>query len=127
MLSMEGHTSEYTTIRTWLDIVTQLPWGKFSNDSLDIVRAKKTLSEDHYGLSDVKQRILEFIAVSHLKGGVQGKILLFLGPPGVGKTSVGKSIARALGRQFFRFSVGGGYDVSEFKGHRRYLLSVVEC
>ena len=98
--------SEYTTIRTWLDIVTQLPWGKFSNDSLDIVRAKKTLSEDHYGLSDVKQRILEFIAVSHLKGGVQGKILLFLGPPGVGKTSVGKSIARALGRQFFRFSVG---------------------
>ena len=97
--------------------------GVSSQENLDIVRASKILDEDHYGLEDVKKRILEFIAVSQLKGSVQGKILCFNGPPGVGKTSIARSIARALDRTYFRFSVGGLSDVAELKGHRRTYVS----
>lgn len=94
-----------------------------SQENLDIKKASDTLNEDHYGLEDVKKRILEFIAVSQLKGSVQGKILCFCGPPGVGKTSIARSIAKALDRAYFRFSVGGLSDVAELKGHRRTYVS----
>jgi len=105
---------------TWL---TSLPWGVYSTDHLDIKDAKKTLEEDHYGLDDVKERILEFIASATLTGSVQGKILCLTGPPGTGKTSIAKSIAKTLGRKFYRFSVGGMSDPSEIKGHRRTYVA----
>ncbi|KAJ2889344.1 ATP-dependent Lon protease pim1, partial [Coemansia aciculifera] len=102
-----------------------IPWGKHSVEDYDLKRAKVVLDEDHYGLEDVKQRILEFIAVGKLRGAVQGKILCFVGPPGVGKTSIGKSIARSLRREFYRFSVGGLTDVAEIKGHRRTYVGAM--
>jgi Lon-like ATP-dependent protease len=95
-----------------------------SQENLDLAHATAVLDEDHYGLEDVKKRILEFVAVSQLKGSVQGKILCFCGPPGVGKTSIARSIARALDRTYFRFSVGGLSDVAELKGHRRTYVSI---
>ncbi|MEQ2183420.1 Lon protease mitochondrial [Goodea atripinnis] len=95
-----------------------MPWGTNSQENLSLDRAREVLEEDHYGMDDVKKRILEFIAVSQLRGSTQGKILCFYGPPGVGKTSIARSIARALNRQYFRFSVGGMTDVAEIKGHR---------
>ncbi|KAJ2854850.1 ATP-dependent Lon protease pim1, partial [Coemansia erecta] len=107
---LEPAASEFNVTRNYLDWLTQLPWGKYSVEDYDLKRAKVVLDEDHYGLDDVKQRILEFIAVGKLRGAVQGKILCFVGPPGVGKTSIGKSIARSLSREFYRFSVGGLTD-----------------
>jgi len=119
-LSMtEPSSSEFGVTRNYLDWLTSLPWGRHSNDSLNVERARRVLDEDHYGLDDVKDRILEFIAVSQLRGSVSGKVLCLLGPPGTGKTSLGKSIARSLDREFYRFSVGGLGDVAEIKGHRR--------
>src|SRR5690606_15501450 len=94
-------------------------------DNFDLKHAKEVLDRDHYGLQKVKERILEFIAVGKLRGSVQGKIICFVGPPGTGKTSIGKSIASALGREYFRFSVGGVTDVSEIKGHRRTYLGAM--
>jgi Lon-like ATP-dependent protease len=108
-----------------LDWITQIPWGKRSRENYNLVHARKVLDEDHYGLKEVKDRILEFIAVGKLRGTVEGKILCLAGPPGVGKTSVGKSIARALDRKFFRFSVGGLTDVAEIKGHRRTYVGAM--
>ena len=102
-----------------------LPWGLASQENLDLAVAREVLDEDHYGLDDVKKRILEFIAVSQLKGSVQGKIICLAGPPGVGKTSIAKSIARSLSREFFRFSVGGLSDVAELKGHRRTYVGAM--
>ena len=102
-----------------MDWLTSLPWGRTSEENFDLARAKEILNSEHYGLEDVKRRILEFIAVGKLKGGVHGRILCFVGPPGVGKTSINQSIARALNREFYRFSVGGLTDVSTIKGHRR--------
>ncbi|KAK4526191.1 hypothetical protein GAYE_SCF20G4105 [Galdieria yellowstonensis] len=122
---LEPSSSEYSVSRNYLEWLTNLPWGVTSVDNLDLKNAEKVLEEDHYGLKDVKQRILEFIAVGKLKKSIQGKIILFSGPPGVGKTSVGKSIARALGRNFYRFSVGGMSDVSEIKGHRRTYVGAM--
>jgi ATP-dependent Lon protease len=122
---LEPHSPEYTVSRNYLDWLTALPWGKFSQDSYDLERARQILDRDHYGLEDVKDRILEFIAVGKLKGDISGSILCLVGPPGVGKTSVGKSIADALGRKFFRFSLGGMRDEAEIKGHRRTYIGAL--
>ncbi|KAB1259517.1 Lon protease-like protein; mitochondrial [Camelus dromedarius] len=115
---LDNHSSEFNVTRNYLDWLTSIPWGKCSDENLDLARAQAVLEEDHYGMEDVKKRILEFIAVSQLRGSTQGKILCFYGPPGVGKTSIARSIARALNREYFRFSVGGMTDVAEIKGHR---------
>ncbi|CAI4210548.1 unnamed protein product [Parascedosporium putredinis] len=116
---LETAASEFNVTRNYLDWLTQIPWGQRSVENFGISHAMDVLNEDHYGLKDVKDRILEFIAVGKLRGTVEGKILCFVGPPGVGKTSIGKSIARALNREYYRFSVGGLTDVAEIKGHRR--------
>ncbi|KZF25359.1 ATP-dependent protease La [Xylona heveae TC161] len=122
---LEPAASEFNVTRNYLDWLTQIPWGQRSAENFGIKNAMKVLDEDHYGLKDVKDRILEFIAVGKLRGTVEGKILCFVGPPGVGKTSIGKSIARALNRQYYRFSVGGLTDVAEIKGHRRTYVGAL--
>nr|XP_002739039.2 PREDICTED: lon protease homolog, mitochondrial-like [Saccoglossus kowalevskii] len=122
---LDNHSSEFSVTRNYLDWLTTLPWGVYSEENLDLKIAKGVLEEDHYGMEDVKNRILEFIAVSQLKKSTQGKILCFYGPPGVGKTSIAKSIAKALNRQYFRFSVGGMTDVAEIKGHRRTYVGAM--
>jgi ATP-dependent Lon protease len=122
---LEHGSPEYTVTRNYLDWLTSLPWGKYTKDKLDLARARKILDQDHDGLDDVKERIIEFLAVGAMKGEVAGSILLLVGPPGVGKTSIGKSVARALGRQFYRFSVGGMRDEAEIKGHRRTYIGAL--
>ncbi|KAL3486382.1 Lon protease-like protein, mitochondrial [Aspergillus germanicus] len=122
---LEPAASEFNVTRNYLDWLTQIPWGQKSVENFGIKHATNVLNEDHYGLKDVKDRILEFIAVGKLRGTVEGKILCLVGPPGVGKTSIGKSIARALNRQYYRFSVGGLTDVAEIKGHRRTYVGAL--
>ncbi len=122
---LEPAASEFNVTRNYLDWLTQIPWGQRSAENFGIKNARTVLDEDHYGLKDVKDRILEFIAVGKLRGTVEGKILCMVGPPGVGKTSIGKSIARALNRQYYRFSVGGLTDVAEIKGHRRTYVGAL--
>ncbi|OCK83043.1 lon protease like, mitochondrial [Lepidopterella palustris CBS 459.81] len=122
---LEPAASEFNVTRNYLDWLTQMPWGQKSVENFGIQHAKTVLDEDHYGLKDVKDRIMEFIAVGKLRGTVEGKILCMVGPPGVGKTSIGKSIARALNRQYYRFSVGGLSDVAEIKGHRRTYVGAL--
>ena len=122
---LEPAASEFNVTRNYLDWLTQIPWGQQSAENFGIQNAMTVLDEDHHGLKDVKDRILEFIAVGKLRGTVEGKILCFVGPPGVGKTSIGKSIARALNRQYYRFSVGGLTDVAEIKGHRRTYVGAL--
>uniref|UniRef100_A0A8C9CGE5 Lon protease homolog, mitochondrial n=1 Tax=Phocoena sinus TaxID=42100 RepID=A0A8C9CGE5_PHOSS len=129
---LDNHSSEFNVTRNYLDWLTSIPWGKYSDENLDLSRAQAVLEEDHYGMEDVKKRILEFIAVSQLRASTQGKILCFYGPPGVGKTSIARSIARALNREYFRFSVGGMTDVAEIKGHRRTYVGampgkIIQC
>merc|ERR1740129_1350070 len=122
---LEPQAPEFNVTRTYLEWLTALPWAKTTEDNKDIEKAEQILNEDHYSLEDVKERILEHMAVGILKGNVQGKIMCLVGPPGVGKTSVGKSVARALDRKFFRFSVGGLHDVAEIRGHRRTYVGAM--
>lgn len=123
--SLEMNSSEYSVTRNYLDWLCGVPWNVTSDENFDIQDARQILDRDHYGLEDVKDTILEFIAVGKLKGGVQGKIICLSGPPGTGKTSIAKSVAEALGREFYRFSVGGLSNVSEIKGHRRTYVGAM--
>ena len=122
---LETGSPEYAGTRNYLDALTSLPWGKFTPDDVNIPRARKLLDAEHEGLADVKERIIEFLGVGALTGRVAGSILLLVGPPGVGKTSIGRSIADALGRKFYRFSVGGMRDEAEIKGHRRTYIGAM--
>lgn len=122
---IETASPEFTVTRNYLEWLTCLPWGVFTDDSLDLEEATKILNADHYGLEDIKERILEFLAVGLLRGRIGGSILCFVGPPGVGKTSLGRSIARGIGRNFYRFSVGGIRDEAEIKGHRRTYIGAM--
>jgi ATP-dependent Lon protease len=122
---LETGSSEYGVTRNYLDWITSFPWGVHSEDKIDIARAEEILERDHAGLSDVKERIIEFFAAGVYKKDISGSIILFVGPPGVGKTSIGKSIAEALGRKFYRFSLGGMRDEAEIKGHRRTYVGAL--
>ncbi|MFK8043232.1 endopeptidase La [Congregibacter sp.] len=122
---LEPGSPEYGVTRNYLDWATQVPWGLTSEDNLDLKHAASVLDTDHDGLDDVKDRILEFLAVGSFKGEIAGSILLLVGPPGVGKTSIGRSVANALGREFYRFSLGGMRDEAEIKGHRRTYVGAM--
>lgn len=122
---LETGSPEYAVTRNYLDWATAIPWGITHADNLDIVHARKILDRDHDGLKDVKDRILEFIGLGAFKGTISGSIMLLVGPPGVGKTSIGHSIAESLGRPFYRFSVGGMRDEAEIKGHRRTYIGAM--
>src|SRR4029079_7398813 len=117
--------AEYGVIRTYLEWIIELPWGVATEDNLDIAHAREVLDADHYDLEKVKDRILEYLAVRRLNPGSHGPILCFVGPPGVGKTSLGRSIAKALGREFERISVGGVRDEAEIRGHRRTYIGAL--
>lgn len=123
--ALEVQSAEYGVVRNYIDWLTIVPWGLYSKETHDIKKAEKVLEHDHYGLKDIKERILEFIGVGKLTGGVKGSIICLVGPPGVGKTSIGKSVARALNRKFYRFSVGGMRDEAEIKGHRRTYIGAM--
>ncbi len=125
MEMMHPDSSEATIIRTYIDWILDVPWLKSTKDCLDLVEAKKILDEDHYGLEKVKERILEYLAVRKLNESTKGPILCFVGPPGVGKTSLGQSIARAMGRKFHRLSLGGMRDEAEIRGHRRTYIGAM--
>ena len=122
---MPPAAAEYTVSRTYLDWILELPWNVKTKDSLDTIKVQTILDEDHFGLEKIKQRIVEYIAVRHLKPDMKGPILCFVGPPGTGKTSLGKSIARAMNRKFFRMSVGGVKDEAEIRGHRRTYIGAL--
>lgn len=122
---MNPQGAEYTVQLNYLDLMLDLPWGEFTKDNLDLNRAEKILERDHFGLEKVKERILEYLAVLKLKGNMKSPILCFYGPPGVGKTSLGKSIAEALGRKYIRMSLGGLHDESEIRGHRKTYIGAM--
>lgn len=122
---LETGSPEYAVTRNYLDWATSVPWGVYGKDKLDLTHARKVLDKHHAGLDDIKNRILEFLAVGAFKGEIAGSIVLLVGPPGVGKTSIGKSIAESLGRPFYRFSVGGMRDEAEIKGHRRTYIGAL--
>ncbi|WP_336365870.1 endopeptidase La [Marinobacter sp. C2H3] len=122
---LEQGSPEYGVTRNYLDWLTQVPWGQYSQDHFDLAAARQILDRDHDGLDDVKDRIVEFLAEGTFKGEISGSILLLVGPPGVGKTSIGRSVADALGREFYRFSVGGMRDEAEIKGHRRTYIGAM--
>ena len=122
---MHPDASEANIIRTYIEWIIELPWKKTSKDLLDLIIAAKILDEDHYGLEKVKERILEFLAVRNLNSSTKGPILCFVGPPGVGKTSLGRAVARAMGRKFYRLSLGGMHDEAEIRGHRRTYIGAM--
>src|SRR6266700_2301588 len=122
---MHPDAAETATLRNWMEIMTDLPWSKSSKDNLDLLKAERILNEDHYGLKKVKERIVEALAVRKLKEKPKGPILCLVGPPGVGKTSLGRSVARALGRKFMRLSLGGVHDEAEIRGHRRTYVGAM--
>jgi ATP-dependent Lon protease len=125
-LKLLGSSSaEFNVTRAYLDWLTILPWGVHTEDNYDIKKAEKILNEEHFGLQDVKDRIIELISVGIIKGDLSGSIILLVGPPGVGKTSIGQSIAKSLGREYYRFSVGGMRDEAEIKGHRRTYIGAL--
>ena len=123
--ALPPQAAEHGVIRTYLEWIASLPWDKSTEDNLDLKHAREVLDEDHYDIEQVKDRILEFLAVRRLKPDAPGGILCFVGPPGVGKTSLGRSIARALGRKFERISVGGMRDEAEIRGHRRTYIGAM--
>ena len=123
--ALDPQSAEYSVSRGYLDWLTIIPWGMYSEERHDLKEAERILQEDHCGLQDIKERILEFIGVGKLSGAVKGSIICLVGPPGVGKTSIGRSIARALNRKFYRFSVGGMRDEAEIKGHRRTYIGAM--
>ncbi len=125
LVGMHPSSAEYSIVRTYLDWLALLPWDKASKDRLDLRRARKILDTDHYDLEKIKERILEYLAVRKLKQDMKGPILCFAGPPGTGKTSLGKSIAKALGREFVRVSLGGVHDEAEIRGHRRTYVAAM--
>jgi ATP-dependent Lon protease len=122
---MHPDAAETATLRNWMEIMTDLPWSKSSKDNLDLLKAERILNEDHYGLEKVKERIVEALAVRKLKEKPKGPILCLVGPPGVGKTSLGRSVARALDRKFVRLSLGGVHDEAEIRGHRRTYVGAM--
>ena len=125
LAKMPPSAAEYTVVRTYLDWFVEIPWAVATDDNLDIQQAQKVLDQDHYDLEKVKKRILEYLSVRKLKKDMKGPILCFVGPPGTGKTSVGKSIAKALGRKFIRMSLGGVRDEAEIRGHRRTYVGAL--
>ena len=122
---MAPGTPEVGVSRTWVEWILDLPWGKNTADNLDLKRARKVLSQEHYGLDKVKERIIEYLAVLRMKQDMKGPILCFVGPPGVGKTSIVKAIAQAVGRQFVQVSLGGVRDEAEIRGHRRTYIGAI--
>jgi ATP-dependent Lon protease len=122
---MNPQGAEYTVQLNYLDLLLDLPWGELTTDNLDLKRAEKILDRDHFGLEKVKERILEYLAVLKIKGNMKSPILCFYGPPGVGKTSLGKSIAEALGRKYIRMSLGGLHDEAEIRGHRKTYIGAM--
>lgn len=125
MASMSSSSPDYNVSRSYIDYIVSLPYGKYTTDNLDIVNAEEVLDRDHFGLEKVKERILEFLSVRALNKGKQGSIICFAGPPGVGKTSISRSIADALGRKFVRMSLGGVHDEAEIRGHRRTYIGAM--
>lgn len=122
---MHPSTPDYSVVYNHLDLMLDLPWGEYTNDSYDLKKAKKILDQDHYGMQKIKERILEYLAVLKLKGDMKSPILCFLGPPGIGKTSLGKSIASAINRKYVRVSLGGLHDESEIRGHRKTYIGAM--
>ena len=125
MASMDTNNPEYSMVRTYLEMVADLPWNNFSPDDFSLEEARKILEQDHYGIKDVKDRVLEFLAVRKLRNDTKGSIICLVGPPGTGKTSIGISIAKALKKKYYRFSVGGMRDEAEIKGHRRTYIGAM--
>jgi ATP-dependent Lon protease len=125
MSAMDTNNPEYSMVRTYLEMVADLPWNSFSPDDFSLDEARKILEQDHYGIKDVKDRVLEFLSVRKLKKDTKGSIICLVGPPGTGKTSIGISIAKALKKKYYRFSVGGMRDEAEIKGHRRTYIGAM--